>query len=260
MQEGPVGGHLGGEAACWGGAGLGTLPLIGGGARDTPLVGGALGHSPLVGVEPDDTRPLVGGAWGHAPSRAPGDTPGTQTRRALPHPQRPVLGPQGPLLGSEAMGTPGLLVIEALPSALQIQFPFLSLLLFLLLPPPLPPPPSFSSSSFLLLFLPGKCSRSGWVRLNSPSRLKTLPGATPPPQTCCIPAQRVHFLLSEHISNISVQCISHCFILECPTLSLMKSCPISRPNSNVTTSKKSSWTPRSYHFPLINSFNKQAPE
>ena len=23
MQEGPVGGHLGGEAACWGGAGLG---------------------------------------------------------------------------------------------------------------------------------------------------------------------------------------------------------------------------------------------
>ena len=153
VQEGPVGGHLGGEAACWGGAGLGTLPLIGGGARDTPLVGGALGHSPLVGVEPDDTRPLVGGAWGHAPSGAPGDTPGTQTRRALPHPQRPVLGPQGPLLGSEAMGTPGLLVIEALPSALQIQFPFLSLLLFLLLPPPLPPPPSSSSSSSLLLFV-----------------------------------------------------------------------------------------------------------
>lgn len=152
MQEGPVGGHLGGEAACWGGAGLGTRPWLGAEPGDTPLVGGAWGHSPLVGVEPGDTRPLVGGAWGHAPNGAPGDTLGTQTLRAQPHPRRPVLGPQGPLLGSEAMGTQGLLVIEALPSALQIQFPFLSLLLFLLLPPPFPPPlPPPSSSSLLLL-------------------------------------------------------------------------------------------------------------
>lgn len=152
MQEGPVGGHLGGEAACWGGAGLGTRPWLGAEPGDTPLVGGAWGHSPLVGVEPGDTRPLVGGAWGHAPNGAPGDTLGTQTLRAQPHPWRPVLGPQGPLLGSEAMGTQGLLVIEALPSALQIQFPFLSLLLFLLLPPPFPPPlPPPSSSSLLLL-------------------------------------------------------------------------------------------------------------
>ena len=49
VQEGPVGGHLGGEAACWGGAGLGTRPLVGGGARGHAPGGWSLGTLPPGG-------------------------------------------------------------------------------------------------------------------------------------------------------------------------------------------------------------------
>ena len=155
VQEGPVGGHLGGEAACWGGAGLGTRPWLGAEPGDTPLVGGAWGHSPLVGVEPGDTRPLVGGAWGHSRHS---DTQGTAPSSA------PGSGTAGTSLGQRGHGNPGSPCYRspALCPTDTIPLP---------IPPPLPPPPSSfpssPSSSFLLLPPPPPSSSSSSSSLES---------------------------------------------------------------------------------------------
>lgn len=94
---------------------LGTLPLVGAEPGDTP---------PLVGVEPGDTSPGEG-TWGHSRLSPQGAAPSSA----------PGSGSAGISLGQ-----------RGLPSALQTQFPLLSLLLFLFLPPFLPPPLSSSSS------------------------------------------------------------------------------------------------------------------
>ena len=235
--------------------GVGTLP-----------VGVSLGHNSLVGVEPGTHLPGGGGAWsalpggglGHSPWGGAWDTPavggwlghspwcrrlGTQRAESSGH--CPILSAQlwklrdlswaaRPWEPRVSYGSPALCPADTIPPPLPL----------------LPPPPSSSSLESVL---------GGWVRLNSLSRLKTLPSANPHPKPAVSQPRGATFS-SQHVSNISVQCISHCFVLDCPAVSLMKSCPISRPNSNVTTSKKSSWTPRSHHFPPINSFNKQAPE
>ena len=158
---------------------LGTLPLgVEPGAR--PLVGWSLGHTSLVGVEPgtlplrgslrtlcpggmeaEDT-PAVAGWLGHSPwCRRLG------TQRAESSGHCPILSAQlwklrdlswavRPWEPRVSYGSPAFCPADTIS-------------------PPLPllPPPSSSSSLESVL--------GGWVRLNSLSRLKTLPSATPTP-------------------------------------------------------------------------------
>lgn len=143
VQEGPVGGHLGERRHAGGRGGLGTHPRWVE-TGDTPPVGGALG-TPPGGVEPWDTPPGGGGTWGHSPWWGHLGTLRAESSGCCPILRARFWERRDLSWAARPWGAPGLLVMEALPSALQTQFPLLSLL-FLLLPPFLPPPLSSSSS------------------------------------------------------------------------------------------------------------------